>query len=77
MNKSRSNKSRSNKSRINKNKLTLKNNHNHLKININEVNHAKLMKNATSIFKGHKAVIIIDEKCGNVYVHFNVWNDGL
>ena len=72
-NKSRSNKSKSNKSRSrsNKNKLTLKNNHKHLKINTNDANHAKLMKDAPSIFKGHKSVVIVDEKCGNIYVHIN------
>ena len=33
--------------------------------------HAKLMKDAPSIFKGSGAVVILDNKCGNIYVHFN------
>ena len=33
--------------------------------------HAKLMKDAPTLFKGSGAVVIVDEKCGNIYVHFN------
>jgi len=67
-------------------RLTLKNNHKNLnplkcrnhtmrKRKKNTLNnshlHAKVMKNAPTLFKGSGAVVIVDNKCGNIYVHFN------